>query len=137
VEKTPSQYLNTLELEAEKIEKELEEKRLESGKKKRARKPKGPTTETITVVKTDPDSGLLSRPGKPSGTPYLVHTGIDTKNGIKVDVHPSAGNINHCEPFIERLNVIQKKFELDIKNVGADRGYDTQLSFIMDYKLLK
>jgi hypothetical protein len=42
-----------------------------------------------------------------------------------VDVHPSAGNINDCEPFVERLNVIQEKFDLDIKNVGADRGYDT------------
>lgn len=125
VEKTPSQYLNTLEQEAKKIEKELEEKRIESGKKKRGRKPMGTSTETISVVKTDSDSGLLSRPGKPAGPHYLAHTSIDTNNGIIVDVHPSAGNINDCEPFIERLKVIQEKFELDIKNVGADRGYDT------------
>ena len=124
VEKTPSQYLNTLEQEAKRIEKELEEKRVEAGKKKRGRKPKGPSTETISVVKTDPDSGLLNRPGKPSGPHYLAHTSIDTENGIIVDIHPSAGNINDCEPFVERLNVIQEKFELDIKNVGADRGYD-------------
>jgi transposase len=44
VEKTPWQYLNTLEQEAKKMEKELEEKREEAGKKKRGRKPKGPTT---------------------------------------------------------------------------------------------
>lgn len=125
VEKTPSQYLNTLEEEAKKIEKELEEKRKESGKKKRGRKPKGPSTETISVVKTDRDSGVLSRPGKPTGPHYLAHTSIDTKNGIIVDIHPSPGNINDCEPFIERLNVIQDKFGLDIKSVGADRGYDT------------
>jgi transposase len=125
MEKTPTQYLNTLEQEAKKIEKELKEKRIESGNKKRGRKPKGPTTETISVVKTDSDSGLLKRPGKPSGPHYLAHTSIDTSNGIIVDVHPSAGNINDCEPFIERLKVIQEKFELNIKNVGADRGYDT------------
>lgn len=125
VEKTPSQYLNTLELEAKKIEKELEEKRLESGKKKRGRKTKSSTTETISVVKTDSDSGLLSRPGKPVGPHYLAHTSIDAQNGIIVDVHPSPGNINDCEPFVERLKVIQEKFNLDIKNVGADRGYDT------------
>jgi hypothetical protein len=69
--------------------------------------------------------GLLNRPGKPSGPDYLAHTSLDTKNGIIVDVHPSAGNINDCEPFIERLKVIQEKFELDIKNVGTDRCYDT------------
>ncbi|MFB5198609.1 IS1182 family transposase [Neobacillus sp. KR4-4] len=125
VEKTPSQYLNTLELEAKKIEKELEEKRKETGTKKRGRKPKGPSTETISVVKTDSDAGVLSRPGKPTGPHYLAHTSIDTKNGIIVDIHPSPGNINDCEPFVERLKVIQDKFELDIKSVGADRGYDT------------
>lgn len=125
VEKTPSKYLNTLELEAKKIERELEKKRIESGKKKSGRKPKGPSTETISKVKTDSDSGLLNRPGKPSGPHYLAHTSIDTKNGIIVDVHPSPGNINDCEPFVERLKVIQEKFYLDIKNVGADRGYDT------------
>jgi transposase len=125
VEKTPSQYLNTLEQEAKKIEKELVEKRIESGKKKRGRKPKGPTSETKSVVKTDPDSGLLNRPGKPSGPHYLAHTSIDTENGIIVDIHPSAGNINDCEPFVERLKVIQDKFNLDIKSIGADRGYDT------------
>jgi transposase len=125
VEKTPSQYLNTLEEEAKKIEKELEEKRKESGKNKRGRKPKGTSTETISSVKTDTDSGLLNRPGKPSGPHYLAHTSIDTENGIIVDIHPSAGNINDCEPFIERLSIVQEKFNLDIKSVGADRGYDT------------
>ncbi|AZU59878.1 IS1182 family transposase [Neobacillus mesonae] len=125
VEKTPSQYINTLEEEAKRIEKEFEEKRIESGNKKRGRKPKVSNTETRSVVKTDSDSGLLCRPGKPSGPHYLAHTSIDTENGIIVDIHPSAGNINDCEPFIERLKVIQDKFNLDINCVGADRGYDT------------
>ncbi|OIK09642.1 hypothetical protein BIV60_23370 [Bacillus sp. MUM 116] len=125
VENTPSQYLNTLEEEAKRTEIELEEKRIESGKNKRGRKPKGSSTHTTSIVKTDPNSGLLNRPGKPSGPHYLAHTSIDTKNGIIVDIHPSAGNINDCEPFIERLNVIQEKFDLKIKNVGADRGFDT------------
>ncbi|MED3564184.1 IS5/IS1182 family transposase, partial [Bacillus xiapuensis] len=101
VEKTPSQYLNTLEEEAKKFEKELEEKRIESGNKKRGRKPKVSDTETKSVVKTDPESGILNRPGKPSGPHYLAHTSIDARNGIIVDIHPSAGNINDCEPFID------------------------------------
>lgn len=102
VEKTLSQYLNTLEEEAKKIEKELEEKRIDTGNKKRGRKrkPKVSDTETITSVKTDSDSGVLNRPGKPSGPHYLAHTSIDTENGIIVDIHPSAGSINDCEPYI-------------------------------------
>ncbi|USK57353.1 transposase [Cytobacillus solani] len=51
VEKTPSHYLNTLEKEAKKIEKELEDKRIESGKKKRGRKSKSSSTEKISVIK--------------------------------------------------------------------------------------
>jgi transposase len=125
VEKTPSEYLNTLEEEAKKIEKDLEEKRKLAEKKKKGRKPKGPVTKTLSVPQTDPQSGVLSRPGKPSGPHYLAHTSIDTKNGIIIDIHPSAGNVNDCEPYIERLKRIQDKFNLDIKKAGADRGYDT------------
>ncbi|MCM3677198.1 IS1182 family transposase [Peribacillus simplex] len=125
VEKTPSQYLNTLEEEAKKLEKELQEKRENVGRKKAGRKPKESTTKIVSVSKTDPDSGLLNRPGKPSGPHYLAHTSIDTQNGIIIDIHPSAGNVNDCEPYVERLKVIKEKFHLNIKNVGADRGYDT------------
>lgn len=67
--------------------------------------------------------GLLSRPGKPSVPHYYCY-----KKGIIADIHPSSGNINDCGPFVERLKVIQDKFELDIKSVGADRGYDTTIN---------
>ncbi|MGY3314380.1 hypothetical protein ACV242_002876 [Peribacillus simplex] len=72
VEKTPSQYLNTLEDEAKKLEKELQEKRENVGRKKAGRKLKESTTKIVSVSKTDPDSGLLNRPGKPSGPHYLA-----------------------------------------------------------------
>jgi hypothetical protein len=85
----------------------LEEKRIESGNKKQGRKENVSDTESKSVVKTDPNSGLLSRPGKPSGPHYLADTSIDTENGIIVDIHPSAGYINDCEPFIQRLKVIK------------------------------
>ena len=68
---------------------------------------------------------MLGRPGKPKGAHYLAHTSVDTKHGIIVDIHPSAGNVNDCEPYIDRLKTIQEKFNLDIKYAGADRGYDT------------
>ena len=60
VEKTPSQYLNTLEEEAKKIEKELEEKRIEAGNKETGKKTKRTNQRgQFLFVKTDPDSGLI------------------------------------------------------------------------------
>ncbi len=126
VEKKPSEYLNTLEEEALKIENKLEQKRELEGKKKRGRKPKEENkTEEIKIPKTDPDSGVLNRPGKPKGPHYLAHTSLDAKHGIIVDIHPTAGNINDCEPYVERMKVVQEKFNLHFKAAGADRGYDT------------
>lgn len=126
VHKKTTEYLNTLEEEALKLEKELNEKRDSLNKKKAGRKPKErDETESLWQIKNDPDSGLLGRPGKPKGPHYLAHTSVDTKHGIIVDIHPSAGNVNDCEPYIDRLKTIQEKFNLDIKYAGADRGYDT------------
>jgi transposase len=126
VEKQPSEYLNTLEEEAQKLENEFIQKRELDGKKKRGKKPKEDIeTEEIKVPITDPDSGLLNRPGKPKGPHYLAHTSLDSKHGIIVDIHTSAGNVNDCEPYIERQKVIQNKFNLHFKAAGADKGYDT------------
>jgi len=125
VTKTPSQYLNTLEEETKKIEEELEKKRKESGKQKRGRKPNETKTQTASIVTTDMDAGVLNRPGKPHGPHYLAHTTIDAAHGIIVDIHPTAGNVNDCEPFVERLKVTKEKFNLTIQKAGADRGYDT------------
>lgn len=125
VDKKPSEYLNTLEKEAQKLEKEIEQKRANEGKEKRGRKAKQDKQSEEKIPQTDPDSRLLNRPGKPSGPHYLAHTSLDSKHGIIVDIHPTAGNVNDCEPYVERLKVIQDKFGLNIKVSGADRGYDT------------
>ncbi|MGM0877934.1 MAG: hypothetical protein ACQEWV_25200 [Bacillota bacterium] len=125
MEKQPSEYLNTLEEEAKKLEKEFEKKRESGGKKKRGKKPKEEKqTIEVKVPATDPDSGFLNRPGKPKGPHYLAHTSLDSKYGIIVDIHPTKGSINDSAPFIERMKVIQDKFNLNFKAAGADKGYD-------------
>jgi transposase len=126
VEKQPSEYLDTLEEEVKKLKKELEQQRKSEGKKKRGKKP-GLENEKIEVKlpTTDPDSGLLNRPGKPKGPHYLAHTSFDSKHGIIVDIHPTAGNLNDSEPYVDRLKVIKDKFNLQYEGAAADKGYDT------------
>lgn len=69
---------------------EIERQTLEAANKippkKQCRKPKStPKMVEKTISTTDPDAGLLSRPGKPDGMHYLDHQSIDAKNGISDD----------------------------------------------------
>lgn len=120
VEKTPSAYLLELENEARRLE-------AEAGKQKRGKKPQSrerKVNQEITRSTTDPDSGLMSRPGKPGGFHYLGHASIDPKHGIITDMHVTPGNVNDHQPYIERVKVQKEKFHLKIKKAGADKGYD-------------
>lgn len=66
----------------------------------------------------------MSRPGKPGGFHYLGHASIDTKHGIVTDIYVTAGNVNDSQPYVERLQVLEKKYGNKIKKAGADKGYD-------------
>jgi Transposase and inactivated derivatives len=55
-------------------------------KLQRAGQEKKPKSSEQTVSLTDPDAGLLGRPGKPDGMHYLSHQSIDAAHGIVVDV---------------------------------------------------
>jgi len=127
VEKTPTEYMQTLEQEAQRLEAELEKKRDAAGKKKCGKKRQTQERKVmheVLVSKTDPDAGYMNRPGKPVGFHYLGHTSVDTKHGIITDVHATAGNINDHAPFIERVKVLKSRLGLPIKAIGADKGYD-------------
>ena len=78
-----------------------------------------------TISTTDPDAGRLNRPGKPAGMHYLDHQSIDAQNGIIVDVAVTAGNINDCVPYLERIKYMENV--LNIEAVAVDSGYDTSL----------
>lgn len=130
VEKTPSAYMAQLDAEAERLEAELRTTSEErTGKKKAGVKPKPapppqPTEGEKRQSTTDPDSGALGRPGKPTGFHYLNHMTVDPQAGIITDVHVTAGNVNDHIPCPERLAVQKNKFHLDVKWLGADKGYD-------------
>jgi len=80
-----------------------------------------------TTSTTDPDAGLLNRPGKPGGMHYLDHQSIDARHGIIVDVAVTPGNVSDCIPYIERIDYIENNLNIDIETVAVDSGYDTSL----------
>jgi transposase len=82
-------------------------------------------TKDVTVSLTDPDSGILNRPGKPGGFHYLSHNTVDGNSGIITDVHVTAGNEKDSTPHSERIQHQIDKFGFKTKEVGADTGYDT------------
>lgn len=128
VEKTPSAYLLELEKEAERLERVLEASKEQSGKKSIKKKNKlserPVSQELVSRSITDPDAGLMKRPGKPIGFHYLGHTSIDPKKGIITDIYVTAGNVNDHQTYVERLKVQEEKFLFKIRSVGADKGYD-------------
>ncbi|MBQ3139485.1 MAG: transposase [Ruminococcus sp.] len=81
-------------------------------------------TKSVTKSITDPDSGLLNRPGKPNAFCYLDHQTTDAKNGIITDVFVTPANVNDCSPHTERLEHQIDKFGFETESVCADAGYD-------------
>lgn len=74
---------------------------------------------------TDPESGFMSRPGKPEGFFYLDHRTVDGKCNIITDSHVTPGNVHDSMPYVERLEIQQQKFGFNIEKVGLDSGYMT------------
>ena len=74
---------------------------------------------------TDPDSGYMTREGKPEGFFYLDHRTVDNRYNIITDVYVTPGNINDVDPYIERLDRQIDRFGFKVKYVGLDAGYFT------------
>ena len=111
VEDKPSKYIQRLDEEA--IHNGLiKPKKVRSFKMKK-------------VIKsiTDPDSGILSRPGKPTGFHYLSHQTCDGNNGIITDVFVTSANISDKTPHTERILYQMAKFHFDTKEICADGAY--------------
>ena len=79
----------------------------------------------VKVSDTDSESGYYHRDNKEKGFMYLDHRTVDSKCNIIVDCHITKGNVHDSQPYIERMEYIQKKFGFKIKEAGIDSGYDT------------
>jgi transposase len=109
-----------------------ERKRLEGAgaiKPQRAGSEEKPGKAERTVNSTDPDAGMLQRPGKPEGMHYLSHESVDAANGIIVDVAVTAGNVSDSAPYLGRMEYMREHLGLEIRTAGADGSYGTSLIY--------
>lgn len=81
-------------------------------------------TKAVTKSITDPECGLLNRPGKPNAFCYLNHQTCDADNGITTDVFITKANVNDCTPHTQRLEYQIDKFGFNTEAICADAGYD-------------
>lgn len=82
-------------------------------------------TKQIKVSNTDPQSGYLTREGKPEGFYYLNHVTVDGKLNLVTDVHVTPGNVHDATSYIERLDYQVNKFNFQLEEVALDSGYLT------------
>lgn len=120
VTQTPTDYLTALEVA-------IDEDRIANGKaplKEKAGDTE-PKTRDIKVSTTDPDSGYLTREGKPQGFYYLDHRTVDGKYNIITDTHVTPGNVHDSKPYLARLDRQLTAFNIYPYTVGLDAGYKT------------
>lgn len=79
----------------------------------------------VTKSITDPECGLMKRPGKPTGFHYLNHQTCDSKHGMITDVFVTAGNVHDSTPHTARLKYQIDKFDFKTEAICADASYDS------------
>ena len=76
--------------------------------------------------KTDPDSRIAKKPGKPVNLYYKVHYAVDSQARIITDVLSSHSDKNDYDSLIEVVDRAEKRINalgMKIESVGADKGY--------------
>jgi transposase len=121
----PSEYVKKLNALCDEEDLNVRAEAVAQGKQKRGYAAStAPQTKTIEKSTTDPDCGVLSRPGKPGGFHYINHQSVDGKSGIITDVFITPGNVDDCVPFVGRIKHQLDKYGFPIHEVGMDKGYD-------------
>lgn len=83
--------------------------------------------QSIKSSTTDPDSGFMTREGKPQGFFYLDHRTVDGKHGLITDTFATPGNVHDSQPYLARLDRQLERFDLNPVAVGLDAGYNTAM----------
>lgn len=111
---TPTEYMQKLDKEAYEIGLIKEPVEYDTTK-----------TKKVTMSVTDPECGLMKRPGKPTGFHYLNHQTCDSKHGIITDIFVTAGNVHDSIPHTARLEYQIDKFGFKTEAICADASYDS------------
>jgi transposase len=110
----------------DKLDKAVEQDRLDHGKKSLASRSETPNkSRDIKQSTTDKDSGYMVRDNKPKGFFYLDHRTVDARSNIITDVHVTAGNVHDSVPYLARLDRQVQRFGFNLQHVGLDAGYFT------------
>jgi len=121
VEMTPAAYI-------EELDRQVDLDREKLGKEPFERETKGPedqkpqTREKVEST-TDPESGQLSRDGKPDGFHYCEHRMVDAMSNVIVNVHVTAGNVSDVTPMPKILEEVKNRLGKLPKYLGLDAGY--------------
>jgi len=95
------------------------------GSTEKSQKKKGESNQNYES-KTDSDSKMVSKPGKPSGLYYSTHYSADSKTRIITDVLTTYADRRDSEVLLEVYDRAEKrldKFGLAIEEISADKGY--------------
>lgn len=84
-----------------------------------------PSEKEIKESTTDPDSGFMTREGKPRGFFYLDHRTCDGRHNFITDVHVTPANIHDSLVYLDRLDYQRERFGFAVEEVGLDAGYNT------------
>ena len=118
VEQSPKDYLAELD-------QAVTEDRQAHGKAPLSPREVVPETREIKASTTDPQSGYLTREGKPQGFYYLDHRTVDGKHAIITDSFVTPGNVHDSLPYLGRLDRQCARFKLKPLIAGLDAGYQT------------
>jgi transposase len=103
----------------------IDQDRTEHGKRALPTKPAAPELKETKISTTDPDSGYMTRDGKPQGFFYLDHRTVDGKHAIITDTFVTPGNVHDSRPYLQRLDRQCERFRLSPLAVALDAGYHT------------
>lgn len=54
---------------------------------------------------------------------YLDHQTVDGAHNIIVDAYITKGNVHDSQPYLQRLDEIESKYQLKPNHVALDSGY--------------
>jgi transposase len=101
----------------------IDEDRVAHGKKPLKPDPRMPSQNPTKVSLTDPDSGYMTRDGKPKGFFYLDHRTVDGRHAIITDTFATPANVQDATVYLGRLDRQRHRFGFDVGFVGLDAGY--------------
>ena len=73
--------------------------------------------------RTDPDATLAQKKGTPRQLKYKVHQSIDADSRVILDTEVTTGARHDNQPYLAQLERIGQKYQIQINEVIADRGY--------------